>query len=67
MTEQARYRPALGANWWVKTTPKHTRVNRIVPAFRLHRAPSLCATIREPIDSASESDQLGLAAIRDLC
>jgi len=67
MTYKASYRAALGANWWVKPAPKDARVNRTVLPFRVHRAPPLSATIREPLDSASESDQLGLAAIRDLC
>jgi hypothetical protein len=67
MSEQARYRPALGANRRVKTTPKHARVNTTVLPLRVRRAPSLSATIREPLDSATESDQLGLAAIRNLC
>jgi hypothetical protein len=65
MTYKARHRS--GANWWVKTAPKDARVNRTVLLFRAHRAPSLSATMHEPLNSASERDQLGLAAIRDLC
>jgi len=67
MTYKATYWSALSANWWVNLAPKDARTTRTLLPFWMHRPLSSSARMHRPPNSASEEDQLGLAAIRDLC
>ena len=67
MAHKATYWSALGANRWVTPAPKDARVIRTVLPLSVHRPLSSSTRMHGLLNSASEGDQLGLVAIRDLC
>jgi hypothetical protein len=67
MACKATYWSELSATWWVNLAPKDARVIRTLLPFWMHRPLSSSARMHGPLNSASEEDQLGFAAIRDLC